>query len=305
MNIRSFASYLAIAGASALAVSLYQNSVSSPPHKVKNKTAMISAAPTPISSVSEPVMNKEEMLEHLGNIMKGVNIKPANMIYHPSVDMYQVLLQGEMFYVTGNGSALIKGSVLDVGVLWDSPERADLTKEYERAIAFARQSLSKSDGAGKVEFIESKEERIKLLASLSSNNSVNFPAMGAPVDTLYVFFDISCPACNMFYDEVPELQSLGYDVRLVLIARDGKNMGSYRDAQKVVCQNDSVRALSLYVQKGFGTFTRQCEGDISENQAAFDKLGLQGTPYIYSGHTGEVFKGLHRAQVIHDHLSSL
>lgn len=305
MNIKLIAACIATAGISTLAVSYLQKSerIEQPALKQFHTEEV---TPSNVANHAGRLnMDKEAMLEHLGTIMKGVNISPANMVYHPSVDMYQILLQGEMFYITGNGSALIRGNVLDVGMLWESPERADLTKEYERAIAYARQSISKSRNEQKIEFVESKEERMALLSSLSSETSVNFPAYGAAVDTLYVFFDISCPACNMFYDEVPALQELGYDVRLVLIARNGRDTGSYNDAQRVVCQHDPVRALNLYVQKGYGTFTQQCEGDISSNQLAFDKLGLQGTPYIYSGASGEVFKGLHRASVIHDRLSSL
>jgi len=119
-----------------------------------------------------------------------------------------------------------------------------------------------------------------LLSSLSFETSVNYPASGATIDTLYVFLDISCSACNMFYDEVPALQEPGYDIRLVLIVRNGKDTGSYNDTQRVVCQHDPVRALNLYVQRGYGTFTQQCEGYTSNNQLAFDKLGLQRTLYI-------------------------
>jgi len=88
-NIRLIAACIATAGISAAAVSYLQKSA---PIEQPVLKQFITGEATP-SNVANHAgrlnMHKEAMLEHLGTIMKGVNISPVNMVYNPSVDMYQ------------------------------------------------------------------------------------------------------------------------------------------------------------------------------------------------------------------------
>ena len=284
-----------------LAVSYHFKTNVSFQENAKEITASIKVQTPPLSSAA---MSKQDIKEHLGELMKGVVIKQENMIYHESVDMYQIMLQGEMFYVAGDGSAIVKGSVLDVGLLWSHPEEADLTTQYDRAIAFARQQFSSSETVKTdFEYVESKEERKELLEELSPKDIIAFEPTEPYQDTLYVFFDINCPACSLFFPEIQKLQALGYRVAVVPVAKDGTSSISFRDTKKLLCQPEPTRALSLYVDKGYGNFVRQCEQDVDGNHSVFDRLGLQGTPYIFSKTTGRDFRGLHYANQIHNSLS--
>jgi hypothetical protein len=244
-------------------------------------------------------LSKAQMMKHLDKLMPNVTIQSNNVIYIEAVDMFQIHLQGKMFYIAGDGSSVVKGDVMDVAMMWHDPERANLTLEYDRALSFARQQFEGVKQDSDFEFADSPEQRVDLLHQLPSETVINYPASTSLIDTMYVFFDVNCPACAKFFPEIRDLNALGYAVNVVLIAKDGPRAKSYEQSQRILCQSNPVKSLSLFLKKGFANYAVDCKGDIDFNHSVFDQLGLTGTPYILSSNTGHVFRGLHYAGDIH------
>jgi hypothetical protein len=244
-------------------------------------------------------LSKVQMMKHLDKLMPNVTIQSNNVIYIESVDMFQIHLQGKMFYIAGDGSAVVKGDVMDVAMMWHDPDRANLTLEYDRALSFARQQFEGVKQDSDFDFADSPEQRVDLLHQLPSETVINYPASAPLIDTMYVFFDVNCPACAKLFPEIGDLNALGYAVNVVLVAKDGPRSKSYEQSQRILCQSNPVKSLSLFLKKGFANFAVDCKGDIDFNHSVFDQLGLTGTPYILSSNNGHVFRGLHYAGDIH------
>lgn len=240
-------------------------------------------------------LTEESAAELVKSWLPGLGINTDSIIHHERVGLFQFMVKSEIFYLNENGSAIFKGDVFDTAMLNHDPERANLTDQFERALAFSkRQSDSFSELQAKSN-VSTQEGVQELLKSIKEDGIVTFSPEGVSKDTFYVFFDITCPECKRFTPEITDLQKLGYTVKVILVSRKGTKVQAYKNSAQLACQaNPSIELLN-YMRSGFSGFSKRCEADLSVNMDAAAILGVRGTPSIVRYSDAKLFEGLHYA----------
>ena len=245
----------------------------------------------PISDKSK--MSEREVAELVKAWLPGVKINENGVIYHERVGLFQFMVNSGIFYLNEDGSAILKGEVFDTAMLNYDPERANLTEQFERALAFSkRQSDSFSELASKAN-VTTLDGVKDVLSSIKEEGIITYTPEGASLDTFYVFFDISCPECKKFTPEIGDLVREGYTVKVVLVSRRGVNVQAYKTSSQLACQSNSGVELINYMKVGFSGFAKRCEADLSVNMDAAAVLGIRGTPSIIRFSDAKLFEGLY------------
>lgn len=240
-------------------------------------------------------LSESEVLSMFKEWLPTIKLTENNIVYHERVGLYQLVMQSEIFYVSDDGSAIMKGDVYDTAMIRHDPERANLTEQFQRALAFTHRDSNKIEGISDVGIPTTEKEVKTLLASIPAENIVTFPAEGVAVDTFYVFFDITCPECKKLTPEITDLQKMGFDVKLVLVSRNGKNTNAFKHSSELLCQTNPATELMLYTKRGFSGFSRRCSTDISPNMEAAALLRIRGTPTTIRYSDAKLYEGLHYA----------
>ena len=242
------------------------------------------------------ILSKSEIIEHVRNKTVGMEIKPSNLVFHERLKLYQAQYEGVMFYISADGTYLVKGNVIDLEVLKHSPDSADLTKSYQAALTLVRGDYSANEYEFPGSFNKNKENITKLLSELPKEQLIAFEP-SSQKDTWFVFFDFTCPKCNDFFPEIKKAVAMGIKVYLAPISRNPNNLYSQSIAKQVLCQTNPGRSASLFVKSGMGLL-RECETDNSAVQTAFSKLAPRGTPATYSMFTGNEVVGAYKVSDI-------
>ena len=124
---------------------------------------------------------------------------------------YEVIISGQIVYVTEDGKYLLQGKLYDV------PQKKDLTSA--RVAVMREQALAKLP--------ESKEMIF---------------APPNPKHTVTVFTDVDCPYCRQFHKQITEYNRLGIAVHYVLYPLD-IHPGADKKAAAVWCSKDRKRMI--------------------------------------------------------------
>lgn len=250
-----------------------------------------------IKSVGETIHSETEILAILKSMMPGITITQDNIIDLDRVGLYQFLVQGSVFYISKNGSSIIKGDVFDIAMMNHDPDRANLTQEFQRAMSFSLNQFESVEGNVKQRPETLSHDDVRsLLTSLNEKQVVNFKSSELTAkDTFFVFFDLSCPNCKKFMPEVKDLQKAGYDVKLINIAKGGPSSTIYKHTAQLLCQTNPTSELSLYIARGYSGFSKNCDISLDPNYELASRLHIRGTPTIIRASDVKLFEGLHYA----------
>lgn len=177
----------------------------------------------------------------------------------PVPGLYQLLLPGQVLYVSADGRYLVSGRVIDL----DSGE--DLTER------------------------ELGRQRVRALDAVPEERMIIFEPKGTVRHTLTTFTDIDCPYCRKMHSEMDELNGSGIRVRYMLFPRAGFPSVSYDKAISVWCAPDRRAELTL-AKGGAMPDKRKCPNPVEEHMALARQLGLRGTPFTITD-TGRVISG--------------
>ena len=134
-----------------------------------------------------------------------------------------------------------------------------------------------------------QEGRIALMAGVADGDAIIFAPTGAIRHTLTVFTDIDCTYCRRMHQEIGELNRLGIRVRYLMYPRNGPDTEAWRKAEAVWCSADRRDALTR-AKRGEAVKSGKCETPIAAHYALGQKLGIQGTPGIFTDR-GEYLAG--------------
>lgn len=248
-----------------------------------------------INPIAPKRMTEENAAELVKSWLPGLGITSDSIIHHERVRLFQFMVKSEIFYLNEDGSAIFKGDVFDTAMLNHDPERANLTDQFERALAFSkRQSDSFSELQARTN-VSTQSGVQELLKSIKEDGVITFTPEGNSRDTFYVFFDITCPECKRFTPEITDLQKLGYTVKVILVSRKGTKVQAYKNSSQLACQVNKTVEFINYMRSGFSGFSKRCEADLSTNMDAAAILGIRGTPSIIRFNDAKLFEGLHYA----------
>lgn len=210
-----------------------------------NAEPAAASASRPAPAAGDPQARARAVVEGLIPQVAVDSVKPA-----PLPGFQEVMVAGQLLYVSDDGKYLVQGSVLDVEA------RRDLT-EASKAVV-----------------------RREVLASMDASQRIVF-APDNPVHTVTVFTDIECGYCRQLHREIEQYNAQGIAVEYLFFPRSGLGGEAYREAVSVWCADDRKAALTA-AKAGRPVPERTCENPVAADFAAGQRIGVEGTPAIFN-----------------------
>ncbi len=163
---------------------------------------------------------------------------------------YEVVLSGQVVYVSADGKYLLQGSVFDIGA------KRDLTEASR-----ARLRMAGLKDAG-------PERRIIF-------------APEKPKYAVTVFTDIDCGYCRRLHQQVAEYNALGISIEYLFFPRAGVGSESFDKAVTVWCSDDRRKAMTD-AKAGVAMDKKECENPIAADYELGNRIGVSGTPAVYT-----------------------
>ena len=160
----------------------------------------------------------------------------------------EVIVGGQVLYVSDDGRYLLQGSLFDVA---------------------AKKELGQAGLAA---------VRKKLLATVPAGQRIVF-APASPKYTVSVFTDIECGYCRKLHEDIAEYNKRGIAVEYLAFPRQGLDSPDYRAMVSVWCASDRKRALTD-AKAGKRVAPHTCESPVASQYELGLRLGLTGTPMI-------------------------
>lgn len=173
--------------------------------------------------------------------------------------LYEVVVGGQILYLSGDGRFVLQGDVIDLG------SRDNLT-ENRRG-----------------------ELRGKAIAALNEKDMVVFAPEGAVKHTVTIFTDIDCGYCRKMHSQIAAYNKEGIKIRYLMFPREGIGSESYNKAVAVWCADDRPAALTL-AKRGETVPGKTCENPVQAQFELGQKLGVRGTPSMIL-ESGEMLPG--------------
>jgi len=204
---------------------------------------------TTLSVVADSDQERQRVRETVADFAPGVSLESVE----PSAvkGVYEVVTgSGEVVYITADGGHMFQGNLIDL------ESRVDLTEQ--RLAGINLKILETIDDATTLIYAPEKTEK-----------------------TITVFTDIDCVYCRKLHQEIPALNEMGVAVRYLFFPRAGLGSDSYKKAVSVWCADDQNLALTAS-KSGQEIEARSCEHPIIEHMALVSRLGVTGTPAVFT-----------------------
>lgn len=161
---------------------------------------------------------------------------------------YEVVIGGQIAYVSADGRYLLQGSIYDI------QGKSDVT-EASRAV-LRREALAKVGDDQRIVFGPAK-----------------------PKHTISVFTDIDCGYCRRMHQQIAEYNELGIAVEYLFFPRAGIGSESFDKAVHVWCAADRKEAMTA-AKAGRPVEAKTCDNPVEEDFALGQKIGISGTPAV-------------------------
>jgi thiol:disulfide interchange protein DsbC len=232
------------------------NTSEKPPASQENKNPVITLPADASVTTSSEADVIQMLTNRLTMVLGGMPIK--SITPSPVPNFYQVLLAGEVLYITADGRFVFAGNLIDL------QSQVNLTEQAQTQAQLAE------------------------LKAVAKKDMVVFPARIQQRE-LWIFTDIDCPYCRRLHQEVPELNRNGVTVNYLFFPRSGPNTPSFQKAVNVWCANNRQEAMNR--AKNQETLPNlSCENKILDQYQLSQTLGINGTPYMLSDN-GRVIPG--------------
>lgn len=162
----------------------------------------------------------------------------------------EVIVSGQIIYISNDGQYLLQGQLYDV------VNKTDLTERTMRGVR--KQAMEEAP----------VKERI-----------VFSPKDGKVKHRIMVFTDIDCGYCRRMHAQMPEYNALGIEVQYLLFPRGGFPSDSSRKSIAVWCAADQ-RAAMTDAKAGKDPGNTECKNPIEAQYHLGQKVGVNGTPSI-------------------------
>lgn len=203
------------------------------------------------------------------NISKSFpDVKVDDIRPSPMKGVYEVVMGGDIAYVSGDGRFLIAGDMYEIG------SRTNLTESGRQ------------------------KARVQALAKLDERDMIVFKPQ-AVKHTITVFTDVECGYCRKLHGEISQLNGMGVQVRYLAYPRAGPGTDDWRKMEAVWCSKDRKTAITD-AKAGKDVKAEQCAAPIAKQFKLGEQLGVRGTPAIFTN-SGDYIGGyLAPAQMVQE-----
>jgi thiol:disulfide interchange protein DsbC len=164
--------------------------------------------------------------------------------------VFEVVLDGQIVYVSGDGKYLVQGSLFDIA------NKTDLTEQTRAGI------------------------RTALLKQIPAEQHIVF-APDKPKHTLTVYTDIDCGYCRRMHQQIADYNRVGIAVEYLFFPRSGPGTESWDKAVSVYCADDRHAAMTA-AKAGEPVPSKTCPNPIEEHFALGGRMGVNGTPAVFT-----------------------
>ena len=161
----------------------------------------------------------------------------------------EVTLQGQVVYVSNDGTHLIQGMIFDI------PNKVDLTEQRR------------------------SELRRGLIGKAPTNQRIVFAPKGEVKHKIAVFTDIDCGFCRELHKHMAEYNERGIQIEYLLFPRAGVGSDSYRKAVAAWCAKDQQDALTK-AKAGEDPGSGTCVNPVADQYQLGQQMGVTGTPTL-------------------------
>ncbi|HEX7369585.1 MAG TPA: DsbC family protein [Rhodanobacteraceae bacterium] len=202
------------------------------------------AMPAPASSVTASVRAAIDAV--VAQMAPGAHVQIVKPM--PFAGLYQVVVQGQVLYMTGDARYVIQGDAFDI-------------KTHTPLNSVTMDRL-----------------RRDAIAKLQPGQMIRY-APAHPKYTVTVFTDVDCPYCRAFHANMTEINKLGIAVDYLFWPRTGLGTPSAQKAVDVWCASNRQAALTHAFD---GQLPREasCQSPVARDFNLGVELGVGGTPTV-------------------------
>jgi len=173
----------------------------------------------------------------------------------PFPNLYEIVVDGQIFYTDDKASYLFSGNLLDIR----GPQPRNLTQEANNKLAAA--VLAKSNDLA-VKRVKGNGKRV-----------------------LYTFEDPNCGYCKELQKELAKLNDVTvYTFLWPILSQD-----SVEKSKAIWCAKDRARAWDDAMLKNIApSGKRDCDTPLDKNAQIAQRFGLRGTPAIYLANGSQI-----------------
>ena len=169
----------------------------------------------------------------------------------PMPGFQQVIVGGQLVYVSDDGKYLMQGKLLDTS--------------SQRDLTGARLAVDVK----------------KKLDAVPAAKRIVFAPNGKPQYKITVFTDLDCGYCRKLHSQIAAYNQRGIEVDYLFFPRAGLGSESYDKAVSVWCAKDRKAAFTA-AKAGQIPPVLKCDNPVAEEFALGAQVGVDGTPAIYS-----------------------
>ena len=222
---------------------------STSPAEATRAGAQAKPAQSPVSGLAtQPAAGTPEA--RAVDAIRGLNARLAidHVAAAPVPGFVEVVVGGQVVYVSNDGKYMLQGSLYDLGA------KKDLG---ESVIAAVRRDL---------------------LARIPASDRIVFAAPNAK-HKVAVFTDVECGFCRKFHSQIAEYNKAGITVEYLAFPRAGIGSPDYDKMVSVWCSTDRRQALTD-AKNDRPVARRTCPNPVADEYGIGQRAGLQGTPMI-------------------------
>ncbi|MFK8075837.1 MAG: DsbC family protein [Granulosicoccus sp.] len=206
----------------------------------------------------------DEIGERLTERLPGIEVSSLTETQLPG--LYEVVSDGRIYYIDESAEFLIDGSLIRLS------DRHNLTEQRLGGI------------------------HMGLIQALDEKNMLIYEPETPSTRSITIFTDISCGYCRRLHAELDTLMEEGIRVRYLMFPRAGLGSQGHKDLESVWCADDPLEAMT-HAKAGGRVEPKSCANPIEEHVALAQRLGLRGTPLIYTD-SGEKIPGYREASAL-------
>ncbi len=228
---------------------------------IAQSTAKSSAAEQQSSTTENSTEATDVLRGRLDKHLPGITIESISAT---QIDgLYELITDGQIYYVDETAEFLIDGNLIQLST------RANLTDARLGGI------------------------HMSLIADVGEENMLIYEPEEESTRSITIFTDISCGYCRRLHEELDTLLENGVRVRYLLFPRAGLGSQAHKDLESVWCADNPQEAMTN-AKAGGEIVPVNCDNPIEQHVSLAEKVGLRGTPLIYTD-SGEKVPGYREA----------
>ena len=210
------------------------------------KNLLLAAAAMAVAVMGHAADGEKTVRDAFASLLPNAKIDRVTKSDLPN--FYEVIVGGQVVYVSADGKYLLQGNLYDVAA--------------KKSLTEARLASIRSDA----------------LRGLSKDKMLTF-APANPKHSITVFTDVDCPYCKQFHKQITAYNAAGISVNYVLFPLD-IHPGAEKKAQAVWCAADRNAAYTA-AMSGQDPGTATCSNNpIAETKALSIAIGIDATPTV-------------------------